>query len=215
GNVPFGYDEFEHVARIGFTSMPIAVRADAPYQSLEEFVEYAQENPGKVKIGNAGTGSATHLTAVVFAEAAGLDVTHVPLGADRRMPAILGGEVNAVCVPLPEVAPHVDSGDVKIIAFPTQERNDNYPDAPTLVEEGYEVVIELFRGISVPKGTPESRIRKLEDAFRQAAQTDAFKDSADKFGFQVDFMPRDEFEDYLAVQNELIAEGMRAGGLVE
>ncbi|HDQ15052.1 MAG TPA: hypothetical protein ENN41_09600, partial [Sediminispirochaeta sp.] len=41
GNVPFGYDEFEHVARIGFTSMPIAVRADAPYQSLEEFVEYA------------------------------------------------------------------------------------------------------------------------------------------------------------------------------
>ena len=215
GNVPFPYDELGYVCRIGYTSMPIAVRADAEYDTIEEFLDYAKSNPGQIKLGNAGTGSTTHIAAVVFAAETGIEVTHVPLGADRRMPAMLGGEVDAACVPLPEVAPHVASGDVKILVFPTLKRNENYPDVPTLTEVGYDVVIELFRGISVPKETPEARIQKLEEVFEKAAQTERFKDAAEKYGFKIDFMPSDEFNEYLAKQNDIIAQGMKLGGLID
>ena len=59
GNVPFKYTAFDNVCRIGFTAMPIAVRKDAPWNTLQELVDYAKKNPGKIKIGNAGTGSGT------------------------------------------------------------------------------------------------------------------------------------------------------------
>lgn len=215
GNLPFKYDAFEHVCMIGYTSMPIAIRADAPYQTLEEFIDYAKKNPGKIKMANAGTGSGTHLTAVVFTAEAGIDVVHVPIGADRRMSSLLGGEVGAICVPLDEVAPHVQSGDVKIIAFPTQKRNEEYPDVPTLQEKGYDVVIELFRSIAVPKGTPQDIIDTLESTFKTASESAKFQEHADKYGFQVDFMGNKDFEKYLAKQDELIARGMKLGGLIE
>jgi tripartite-type tricarboxylate transporter receptor subunit TctC len=215
GNVPFGYEEFEHVARIGYTSMPIAVRSDAPYQTLEEFIAAAESEPNSMIIGNAGTGSATHLTAVVFTLNADIACTHAPMGADRRVPALLGGECHAIVVPLPEIAPHVASGDANIIGFPTTDRVPGFEDVPTLRELGHDVVVELFRGISVPKGTPPEVIETLEDAFRQAAQDPEFQAIAEQNGFIVDFMGSEEFEPYLAAQDALIREGMVAGGLID
>ncbi len=213
GNVPFAYDAFDHVARVGYTSLPIAVRADAPWDTVEEFVAAAKADPGGLAIGNAGTGSATHLTAVVFATKSGIDVIHVPNGAERRIPALLGGETQAVCVPLPEIGPFVESGDAKILAFPTVNREPAYPDVPTMREAGYDVVIELFRSISVPKGTDPEILDYLEEVFRQAVQEEEFLDVSARYGFVIDYMGREDFADYLAAQDVLIAEAMDAGGL--
>ena len=149
GNVPFKYDAFIQVARIGFTAMPIAVRADSPWKSFEEFVTYAKKNPNKIKIGNAGTGSATHLTAVLVEKVIGLQVIHVPLGAKRRVPSLLGKEVEAICVPLPEAAPQVKAGQLRILAMSTEKRDPAFADIPTMSELGYPVVMELFRGSDV------------------------------------------------------------------
>jgi len=215
GNVPFTYEAFTHVCRIGFTAMPIAVLADSPWKTAAEFLRYAKQNPGKVKIGNAGTGSATHLTAVITAVKAGIDVVHVPLGAKRRIPSLLGGEVEAICVPLPEAAPHVQAGTVRLLAMPTESRDPSFPDVPTLKELGYDVVIELFRGISIPQGTPEDAIAALEKAFEQASKDPKFVEVAKKNGFNIDFKGRADFEAYLKVQDKLIAEGMKIGGLVQ
>ncbi len=214
GNVPFGYDAMDNICRIGYTSMPIAVRSNAPYNTLEEFVAFAKANPG-IKIGNAGTGSGTHLTAVAFDVEAGLKATHIPLGADRRMASLLGKEVDAVCIPLPEISSHVKSGDVKILGFPTLVRDEQFPDVPTFQELGYDIVIELFRGISLPKGTPADRVAKLVKAFETAANSAEFKKAADTFGFVVDFMGAEEFSDYLADQNEVIVRSMKLGGLLD
>jgi len=215
GNVPFGYDELDHVARVGYTSMPIAVRADSPYETIEDLIAHAEDEPMSLIVGNAGTGSATHLTAVVFALDADIEVTHVPHGADRRVPALLGGESHAVVVPLPEIAPHVASGDARILAFPTTTRVPGYEDVPTLRELGYDVVIELFRGISVPKGTPPEAIAALESAFEQAAQDSEFVQIAEANGFVIDYMGNSDFMPYLAAQDELIHQGMIAGELIE
>ena len=215
GNVPFTCDAFEHVCRIGFTAMPIAVRADAPWKTFGEFVDYAKKNPAKIKIGNAGTGSATHLTAVLMEQQLGLKVIHVPLGAKRRIPSLLGGEVEVICVPLPEAAPHVAGGKARLLAMPTEKRDPGFPDIPTLKELGNPIVMELFRGISVPKGTPKSIIGKLERNFKKGSQEPSFAKIAKQKGFNISFMGRKKFEKYLKEQNELIARAYKISGLVK
>ncbi len=215
GNVPFSYEAFEYVCRVGFTSMPIAVLADAPWKTFEEFINYAKQNPGKIKIGNAGTGSATHLTAVIIEKKTGVEVVHVPLGAKRRIPSLLGGEVDMICVPLPEVAPQVQAGKARLLAMPTESRDPSFSDVPTLTELGYPIVVELFRGISVPEGTPAGIIKKLEEVFEKASKDPKFVDIAQKNGFNIDFKGRSAFEGYLKEQNQLIADGMKLGGLVK
>ena len=215
GNVPFKYDAFDYVCRIGFTGMPIAVRTDSPWKTFQELVDYAKKNPGKIKIGNAGTGSGTHLTAVLMEKIVGLRVIHVPLGAKRRVPSLLGKEVEAICVPLPEAAPQVKAGQVRILAMSTAERDPAFKDVPTMKELGYDAVMELFRGISVPKGTPAGVIEKLEDAFRKGSQDPGFIKIAKQKGFNISFMGKAEFEQYIKVQNENVAKAMKMGGLVK
>ena len=215
GNVPFKYSAFDNLCRIGFTAMPIAVLSDSPWKTFKEFVAYAKKNPGKIKIGNAGTGSATHLTAVLMEKTTDVKVIHVPLGAKRRIPSLLGGEVEAICVPLPEAAPQVMAGKVRILAMSTEKRDPGYNDIPTMKELGYPVVMELFRGLSVPKGTPAAVIQKLESAFEKGAADAGFVKIATKKGFNISFMGKAEFDKYLKVQNENVAKAMKMGGLVK
>ncbi len=215
GNVPFKYTAFDNVCRIGYTAMPIAVRKDAPWKSFEELISYAKKNPGKIKIGNAGTGSGTHLTAVMLEKVADIQVVHVPLGAKRRVPSLLGGEVEAICVPLPEAAPQVMAGQIRLLAVSTAKRDPKFPDVPSMEELGYPVVMDLFRGISVPKGTPQSVIQKLAASFEKGSQDESFKKIANKKGFNISFQGNDAFEAYLKEQNINVAEAMKLGGLVK
>jgi len=215
GNVPFKYDAFDHVCRIGFTAMPMAVRTDSPWKTFQEFVDYAKKNPRKIKIGNAGTGSGTHLTAVLMEKVVGIQVIHVPLGAKRRVPSLLGKEVEAICVPLPEAAPQVKAGQFRILAMSTEERDPAFNDVPTMKELGYDAVMELFRGISLPKGTPASVLQKLEDAFSKGAQDAGFVKIAKQKGFNISFQGKAEFEKYIKIQNDNVAKAMKMGGLVK
>lgn len=215
GNVPFKYDAFEHVCRIGFTSMPLAVKADSPWKTFEELMAYAKSNPGKLKIGNAGTGSGTHLVAVLVEKEMGIKAVHVPLGGKRRVPSLLGGEVEAICVPLPEAAPQVQAGMIRLLAVPTEKRDPKFPEIPTLGEVGCPVVLELFRGISVPKGTPAAVIQKLEKSFKMGAQNQDFVKVANKKGFNVSFQGSQDFEAYLKEQNDIVAKALKLGNLVK
>ena len=215
GNVPFKYNAFDNVCRIGFTAMPIAVLAKSPWKTFDDLVAYARANPGKIKIGNAGTGSGTHLTAVLAQVETGVKVVHVPLGAKRRVPSLLGGEVEAICVPLPEAAPQVKAGKLRLLVMSSSKRDPNFPDIPTLTELGYPVVMELFRGISLPKNTPASAVERLTDSFAKASQDPEFKKIAKAKGFNIDFMGPKEFASYLKEQDDIMAKGMKLGGLVK
>lgn len=215
GNVPFKADAFIHVARIGYTAMPIAVLADSPWQTLEEFIAAGKANPSTLKIGNAGTGSGTHLTAVMLAKEAGVEVIHVPLGAKRRVPSLLGKEVEAICVPLPEAAPHVKAGKVRILAMSTAERHPTFNDIPTFKEKGYNVVMDLFRGLSLPKGTPSEVVEILQEAFRKGSADPDFVKVADQKGFLINFQGSKEFGKYMDEQSAIVEAGLRYAELIQ
>ncbi len=213
GNVPFQCDVFDHICRIGYSSLPIAVRSDAPWKTFKEFVEYVKKNPGKIKMGNAGTGSATHVVPIVIEKELGLQMIHVPLGAERRIPSLLGGEMDAVCVPLPEIAAQVHAGKARLLVVPSENRDPEFPDVPTCKELGYNIVMDLWRGISVVKGTPENILKKIEEAFKKGAEDPKFQEISKKNGFVISWMGRAQFENYVREQDVITAKVMEEAGL--
>ncbi len=215
GNVPFKYTAFNNLCRVGYSPMAIAVLASSPWQTFKELVEYAEKNPNKIKIGNAGTGSGTHLTAVMAMTAAGVTVVHVPLGAKRRVPSLLGGEVEAICVPLPEAAPQAQAGKVRILAMSTAERDAKFKDVPTFKELGYDVELDLFRGIAVPKAVPADVAAKLTEAFVKAAEDPDFKDVSVKKSFNVSPMTGDSLAEYFKTMDMHVNKAMKEAGLKE
>ena len=97
--------------------------------------------------------------------------------------------------------------------MPSEARDPAFPDVPTMKELGFDVVIELFRGISVPKATPGDVVAKLEAAFQKGAQEPEFVDFAKKNSFNISFMGKKEFNDYVEPMDAKIAKTMTEAGL--
>ena len=148
-----------------------------------------------------------------MAKIVGMEAIHVPLGAERRISSLLGKEVEAICVPLPEIAPQVQAGQARILSMSTEQRDPAFKDIPTMKELGYPAVMELFRGVSAPKGTPAAVVKKLEAAFQKGAETPEFVELSKKNGFNINFMGKADFEKYLVIQNNNVAEAVKVGGL--
>lgn len=213
GNLEGDWAQFDHVARIAIDTVGLAVKADAPWKSFQELVAEAKKNPGKIKVSNSGAGSFTHLGAVAFEIATGAKFTHAPLGVARRVPSLLGGEVEATAVHPSEMIAQLKAGQVRFLAVTSAKRDPAYPEVPTLKELGYDMVLDQFRGISVPKGTSREIVKKLEEAFRKGSEDPAFQKLARDSGFTVSFLSQEEFVRYLAEQNEVVKRVLSQAGL--
>ena len=215
GNVPFKHDAMDHIGRVEWQPMPFAVKASAKWQTFKEFVADCKAKPGKLKVSNSGTGSATHLAALALMGAAGCEVTHLPVGIKRRNASVLSGEADAMIAPLTGAVRLTKAGKLRLLAVPTAERNAVIPDVPTAKELGYDTVLDLFRGLSVPKGTPPAIKTKLADAMIKAAQSEAFMALAKQKGFTVDPMPVARFEKLLRVEDAKVKGIMKSAGLYQ
>ena len=209
GNIDFDYRAFETVCLISTETPTFAVAKDAPWKDLRELVEYARKNPGKVRVGNSGFGSATHIAAEALEEIAKAPMTHVPFGQGLAVSSLLGGKIEA-SVQLPaEIAGPVDAGQVRLLAVSSEKRLAALPSVPTMTEQQIPLVFEVWRGVGAPKGTPKEVLTKLEAAFAQAAKDKAFTDAAQKFGFTINYQSGADFAKFLQSQDELVGRLMK------
>ncbi|NJN40212.1 MAG: hypothetical protein HC807_04245 [Gammaproteobacteria bacterium] len=104
---------------------------------------------------------------------------------------------------------------IRLLAIPSPKRNPLIPDVPTMKELGYDADILLFRGLSVPKGTPKALKDKLAGAMTKAAHSKAFMDFAEKNGFTVETLGVDDFEKVLAAEDQKVKAIMKAAGLYQ
>jgi len=215
GNVPFKHDAMDHIGRVEWQPMPFAVKASARWKSFKDFVAECKAKPGMLKVSNSGTGSATHLAALALMGAAGCEVTHLPVGIKRRNASVLSGEADAMIAPLTGAVRLTKAGKLRLLAVPTAKRNAVIPDVPTAKELGYDAVLDLFRGLSVPKGTPPAIKTKLADAMAKAAQSEAFMALAKKKGFTVDPLPVGRFEKLLRMEDAKVKGIMKSAGLYQ
>lgn len=215
GNTEFPYDAIDHVGRVEYQPQPFVVRADAKWQTFEEFVADCKANPGSLKVANTGTGSATHAGAVMLMNAAGCDVIHLPKSIKTRNKSVLNGESQAMIAPLTGVVNLQKAGKLRILLMPADNRSPLYPDVPTARERGFDASMDLFRGLSVPPGTPDDVKAKLAAAMTKAANSPEFMKLAAQKGFTVAPMDHKAFEAYLVDENAKVKKVFAAAGLLK
>ncbi len=184
----FTPEDFTPIAQVNSDPAAITVSADSDWNSIKDFVEYAKENPGEVQIGNSGTGAIWHLAAAALGNKTGAEFKHVPFeGAKPAVTSLLGGHIDAVSVSPAEVSSQVESGQLKVLGVMSQERLESLKDVPTLKEEGIDLTIGTWRGLAVPKETPEDVVNKLRSAYLEGAKSEEFKEFMEKanYGYTV------------------------------
>ncbi len=175
GLVPFTYEDYALLMRVNMDPAAITVSADAPYNTLAEFVDYAKKHPGAIKVGHSGPGSVWEIGGSIFAEKAGIDLTFVPHdGAAPAVTALVGKHIQAVSVSPAEVRGQVEAGNLKMLAVMSDERLPDFPDVPTMTEAGYPVSFGTWRGLAVPKNTPKDVQVVLHDAFKKGMDSAGF-----------------------------------------
>lgn len=181
GLAKFSYEDLTPIARLNADQAAITVRADAPWNTIEEFLAAAKKDSGKLSVGNAGNGSIWHLAAAALEDKTSVKFNHTPFqGAGPAVLALLGGHIDAVAVSPAEVTTYVQAGKLKTLAVMAEQRVKGFDKVPTLKERNIDLVIGTWRGIAAPKNTPPEVIAYLKEVSRKAADEPAFREVLDK-----------------------------------
>lgn len=200
-------EDFKAIAQINSDPAAVTVSADAPWNTIDEFIAYAKENPGKVKVGNSGTGAIWHLAAAALEKKTGAKFNHVPFeGAAPAVTSLLGGHIQAVTVSPAEVASQVENGQLKVLAVMSDDRLDSMPDVPTLKEKGIDLSIGTWRGLAVPKDTPDDIVNVLSDAFTKGAKEQSFIDFMKNAGLGYKVTDGPTFKQRMVTEHQLFSE---------
>jgi len=213
GQLNFDYKAFDEVARVLSESVVLAVKSDASWRTLGDLVADARAKPKTISVGHSGIGSHTHISLAALLNAAGVEVNEVPFAAAQVVPSLLGGHVNAVVQFPGALAAPLKQGQVRLLASLTQNRDPAWPDVPTARELGVDVVLDAWRGIAVPRGTPRPVIGQLESAIRATTSSPEFISQSEKLGVRPAFLPADEFSALIAREDAELARLMQQIGL--
>jgi len=216
GVARFSVDDFTPIARLNAEPSAITVKADAPWKTIEEFLADAKANPGKVRIGNSGTGAIWHLAAEALQNKTGLTFNHIPFdGANPAVTSLLGGHIEAVSVSPAEVSSQVAGGQLRMLAVMADERSKAFPDVPTLKEKGIDLSVATWRGIVVPKKTPAPVVETLRKASKAAAEEPAFREQLAKMNLTWAYADGPEFGAAMQKDNAFFKDLMTKLGMAK
>ncbi|HLO12919.1 MAG TPA: tripartite tricarboxylate transporter substrate binding protein [Pseudoneobacillus sp.] len=203
GLAAFTPNDFTPVARLNADPAAITVSADAPWNTVDEFIEYAKQNPGKIRIGNSGSGAIWHLAALSLEEKTGAKFNHIPFeGAAPAVTALLGGHIEAVTVSPGEVASQVENGKLKILGVMSADRLEKYQDVPTLKENGIDLEIGTWRGLAVPKDTPQDVVDVLKETAQKVTEEQSFQDVLSNMNLGLSYADNEEFQNQINKEDE-------------
>lgn len=198
------YDSFIPVSSMTGSPQHLVANANAPYDTFEEFIAYAKENPGEITCGMTMKGI-PHFWMAILADAIGTTFKYVSYeGTGDRVQAAVSGFVDVIPVDYPSCHQYVKSGHLKFLASATNERLDVIPDVPTMKEYGYDILWNVSRGIVVPKGTPEEIVRILDEGLGKIAHDPEFIEEIITVGGEVEYVSYDDYKPYLDKLNEQI-----------
>jgi len=213
----FSWRDFIGIAQTMLGSDALYVPGDAPYNTLEKFIEYAKQNPGKIKYTTAGTGGSSHLPMEGFAMAKGLVFKHIPTKGDaENITALLGGHVTAGAGNPIAFQPHAASGKFKCLVQFGAERDKAFlPNIPTFKELGIDVAVDLWRWMVVPKGVPPERVKFLAEAFNKIFQDKDVLASLEKIQCPASYLPPEDYEKAMKASEASILPLIKASKIME
>ena len=206
--------DFTYIVHLTGYTFGAVVRADAPWKTFQELMDYAKANPGKVNYGTPGAGSSLHITMEQIAKAKGIKWTQVPFkgGADN-MNALLGGHID-VTTDSTGWAELVNAGKFRLLVTWGAQRTKNWPNVPTLREVGIDMVSNSPFGIGGPKGMDPAVVKALHDAFKKGMEEQSYKDTILKLDMEPYYLSTADYHAYamqqIGEQKQLVEElGLR------
>lgn len=197
--------DFTYIIHLTGYLFGVVVKADSPWQTWQQFLDYAKANPGKVAYGSPGIGSTLHITMERIGAERGIEFLHVPFrgGADNAQ-SLLSGQTQAMADST-SWAPLVDGGQFRLLVTWGAERAKRYPNVPTLRESGIDIVSASPYGLAGPKGIDPGIVRVLHDAFKAALHDPAHLAVLERFDMPVVYMNSDDYRS--SVQRTIEEEG--------
>ncbi len=198
-------EDMTPIARLTEEALVIVVPADSPYETLKDLVDDIVANGQSVTITGGSAGGVDHILAGLLLEDAGLSpaeiaekLNYIPnSGGGEATSLILGGNVSAGISGIGEFAQYVDSGDMRALAVSSEGPADKLPDAPTIIDEGYDVTLTNWRGVIAPGGISEDEQAALVAAVTELHDSAAWQDALSTNGWADAFLTGDDFATFL------------------
>lgn len=210
GGVEYSADSFEPIANWGADPAVLVVGAESEFNTLQDVVDFAKANPGKLTTSGAGLFVGHHIAALQMEKAGDMKLAYIPTkgGGAAAMKAVIAGDVMAGINNLSDAFRAQQAGNVKILAVADMERNEFLPDVPTMKEAGLDVdnASVNFRGIMVPKGTPQAIIKKLAATVPAMFENDRVTGKMKAGGSPMRIMKRDEVKAMWIAREETLKE---------
>jgi len=171
----------------------VTVKADSPFKTVQDLVDYAKQHPGDIDYSSPGRYTGNQVVMASLGKDQNVEFTHIPYKGDADATnALLGQHVKAAVV-TNSILPHFKSGAVRVLATADAERNPYFKDVPTLKELGYNVVVPSPLGIAGPANLPAPIVEKLDQAIKAALQDPEVKRVSENFGVRTYYLGHNEY----------------------
>ena len=206
--------DFQPVTLIASSPFVLAVHPKLPVNTLKEFIDYARSNPGKLSVGNPGSGTGQHLGGEYLASSAGVQLVHVPYkGSAPATTDLLGGVIDAQ-FDLITLLPHVKAGKLRALGVSSAKRMKALPDVPTIAESGlagFQVV--AWNGIVAPAGTPIALAEKIQKDVAQVLGQRDVLDTLTAQGYEPGGQSPAEFAAFIRSELEKYGKIVKTAGI--
>ena len=207
-------ESFEPVSLVVLAPVIMIIGNHVPANTIQEFIDYAKANPGKVNYGSAAVGSSPHLASEMLAIEAGIDMTHIPFnGTAPAIQALLAGSIDTYMGGVSSVMGQVAAGKAKALGAVASERLSGAPDVPTMREQGIDIAYDSWYGLLAPAGVPADILDKINADTNAVLDGDATKAELTKLGFDRKLGSRQEFRAMLEKEIAGTAELIKEAGI--
>ena len=208
--------DFAPIALVTADPTVLVVRADSPYKTVKEFVEAAKAKPGKINYSSSGVYGTLHVAMEMFANAAGVQLFHVPYGGGGpAITALLGGQVEASAQGPAAAIGQIRAGKMRALDGWGTERLKLLPELPTFKELGYDVEFYIWSGVFAPAATPGPIVSRLREAVKATATSEDFRNAMEKVSTPVSYLDAPEFAKYWERDARRLAAAVEKIGKVE
>lgn len=192
----YAWDDFRPVAQINASPIVLTVPEDSPFDTIDEFLDAAQADPGGLNYGSVTGLGPDQIPVELMLQQTGTELTHIPFeGGGPSYRAVLAGEIDLAPLFPAAVTQDIREGRLKALAVTSPERIDSMPDVPTLMESGIDVDWQMFRTVFAPVETPDEVVDALVEAFEELAQSQGFLDIIEGLGEEVELLTGDELQE--------------------
>ncbi len=207
--------KFTYIGGIAKFPLLLAVNVNSPFKTVDDVIQAAKKEPGKLSAASAGAGSPHHLALELFKQRTNANVLHVPYkGAAPAVQDLLGGQVDLMFIDLASGLPNVKAGKLRVLAAATPERVAALPDVPTMAEQGVpNFTAYAWQGLVGPAGLPEPVVKKLAADLEATLKSPAVSQKILDMGVIPMPMSSQDFKAYAEQERSAWADVIKKAGI--